>query len=561
MYASFLYSNNKVRIKSALLLVVPLVLAAFTHLWNPIGFPSIYVDEAHYMRRTLNVLEGSGPQESKEFFHHPYDHPYFGQLFLASILGAVGYPDLISLPESGNSDRSIEMLYTVPRILMGVLSILDTFVLFKIAECRYDRKIACIAAILFAVMPLGWFIRRVWLESIQLPFLLLSILLVVRRQAKGTTENDGNNQNEKISILIILISGVFLGLGIFTKIPVFAMIPLVGYLVYTNNHRNLKLLGIWFIPILSIVLIWPAYAIYLGDFGDWFADVFWQTSRSGEGDTVSEVILDLFKIDPILLVLGAAGLIVSIVKRDLFLFLWMLPYLIFSYVVVHSSYWYFIPLLPAFCMGAARLIAIVANIMPKKKKTQQILSFGMISAIGMFGLISTTMLITTNVTSAYFKAAEFVTQSLSNNGDNKILVTGGVGLAVYTWIPMNILDQGHDFRMLHILFSGIPTTVSPLTETIDAMFIVDRLLNNTMTALINIPNDYELDSLMQIFRVYNSTRTIATFTGNTYTYDTEIYPYFDTETYPYYTMKFNNQLTPSGPDRIEVRTNFDSVSR
>lgn len=561
MYSSFLYSNNNIRMKSALLLVVPLVLAAFTHLWNPIGFPSIYVDEAHYMRRTLNVLEGLGPQESEEFFHHPYDHPYFGQLFLASILGAVGYPDLINLPESGSSVHSIEMLYMVPRILMGILSIVDTFVLYKIAERRYNRKIACIAAILFAVMPLGWFIRRIWLESIQLPFLLLSILLVVR-QAKGTTKNDGNN--EKISILMILISGVLLGLAIFTKIPVIAMIPLVGYLVYTNNHRNLKLLGIWFIPIISIVLIWPAYAIYLGSFDDWFADIFWQTSRAGEGDTVSEVILDLFKIDPVLLVLGATGLILSIVKRDLFLFLWTLPYIIFSYLIVHSSYWYFIPLFPAFCLGAARLITILTNMMPNKKNIQRILLFGMISAIGTFGLISTTLLITTNVTSSYFKAAEFVTQNLSdNNGDNgnKILVTGGVGLAVYTLIPMNILDQGHDFRMLHILFSNIPTATPPLTETTDAMIIVDRTLNNTMRALINIPKEYELDSLMQILRVYNSTRTIASFTGNTYTYDTGIYPYFDIQTYPYYSMKFNNQLTPSGPDRIEVRTNFDSVFR
>jgi hypothetical protein len=561
MYASSLYSNNNIRMKSALLLIVPLVLAAFTHLWNPIGFPSIYVDEAHYMRRTLNVLEGLGPQESEEFFHHPYDHPYFGQLFLASILGAVGYPDLINLPESGSSIHSIEMLYMVPRILMGILSIVDTFLLYKIAERRYNRKIACIAAILFAVMPLGWFIRRIWLESIQLPFLLLSILLVVR-QAKGTTKNDGNN--EKISISMILISGVLLGLAIFTKIPVFAMIPLVGYLVYTNNHRNLKLLGIWFIPIISIVMIWPAYAIYLGSFDDWFADIFWQTSRAGEGDTVSEVILDLFKIDPVLLVLGATGLILSIVKRDLFLFLWTLPYIIFSYLIVHSSYWYFIPLIPAFCLGASRLITILTNMMPNKKDIQRILLFGMISAIGTFGLISTTLLITTNVTSSYFKAAEFVTQNLSgNNGDNgnKILVTGGVGLAVYTLIPMNILDQGHDFRMLHILFSNIPTATPPLTETTDAMIVVDRTLNNTMRALINIPKEYELDSLMQILRVYNSTRTIASFTGNTYTYDTGIYPYFDIQTYPYYSMKFNNQLTPSGPDRIEVRTNFDSVFR
>ena len=33
--------------------------------------------------------------------------------------------------------------------------------------------------IIFAVMPYGWFFRRIFLETIQVPFLLTSILLAV----------------------------------------------------------------------------------------------------------------------------------------------------------------------------------------------------------------------------------------------------------------------------------------------------------------------------------------------------------------------------------------------
>ena len=44
------------------------------------------------MRRAMQVLKGMGPQESVRTYPHPYDHPYFGQLFLAAALGAVGYP-------------------------------------------------------------------------------------------------------------------------------------------------------------------------------------------------------------------------------------------------------------------------------------------------------------------------------------------------------------------------------------------------------------------------------------------------------------------------------------
>ena len=41
---------------------------------------------------------------------------------------------------------------------------------------------------------------------------------------------------------MVFISGVLLGLTYSTKIPAFTMIPLVGYLVYTSNNKNLKFL-------------------------------------------------------------------------------------------------------------------------------------------------------------------------------------------------------------------------------------------------------------------------------------------------------------------------------
>jgi hypothetical protein len=107
-----------------------------------------------------------------------------------------------------------------------------------------------------------------------------------------------------------------------------------------------------------------------------------------------------------------------------------------------------------------------------------------------------------------------------------------------------MLGLNHDFRMLHILLSANST---PNNST-DALFVVDKLFDNTMMALMNLQENYELSSLKQVLRVYNSTKTIATFTGNSDSYDVEKYPYI--------AMKFNNQLTPSGPDRIDIRSNY-----
>jgi hypothetical protein len=98
------------------LLAIPLILTAFTHLWNTLGFPfGPSNDQGIYMRRAMHVLAGLGPQESPL-----YDHPYFSQLFLAGVLRVIGYPN--SLHPSPSDIQSTETLWLVPRILMGLLS-------------------------------------------------------------------------------------------------------------------------------------------------------------------------------------------------------------------------------------------------------------------------------------------------------------------------------------------------------------------------------------------------------------------------------------------------------
>jgi hypothetical protein len=76
------------------LIAIPLLLSTFTHLWNPIGFPALWVVEGQYMHRTMHILEGLGHHhEQSSIYPHPYDHPYFGQYFLAGMLALVGYPE------------------------------------------------------------------------------------------------------------------------------------------------------------------------------------------------------------------------------------------------------------------------------------------------------------------------------------------------------------------------------------------------------------------------------------------------------------------------------------
>src|SRR6476620_8966686 len=145
---------------SFFLICVPLVLAAFAHLWNPIGFLYPEHDETVYLQRAMLVLSGHGPQEGTL-----YDHPYFSQLFLAGIFKVIGYPNSLN---PSIDIHSFEMLYVVPRVLMGLFAIADTFLIYKISERCYNVKVAFFASVLFDVMPLTWMIRRSWLESITL---------------------------------------------------------------------------------------------------------------------------------------------------------------------------------------------------------------------------------------------------------------------------------------------------------------------------------------------------------------------------------------------------------
>lgn len=166
----------------------------------------------------MHVLETGNPQESGL-----YDHPFFGQIFLASFLKLVNFPEIL---QPSHDESSIGMLYGIPRIFMGILAIIDTFLVYRIVDNKFGYKVAFISSLLFAVMPITWILRRILLDSLLLPFLLSSILFAMY------------SLKSQRQILYVVLSGITLGLAIFTKIPVFTMIPLIGYLVYTNTKSK-----------------------------------------------------------------------------------------------------------------------------------------------------------------------------------------------------------------------------------------------------------------------------------------------------------------------------------
>ena len=594
------------------MLCLPLILSAFIHLWNPVGFPYIVGDEGHYIRRALVFMNQLDPQEGAR-----YDHPYFGQLFLAGIFKIIGYPDLVN-PVPGNV-YSTENLYAIPRIIMGSVAVLDTFIIYKICERLYTRnnRIAFIASILFAVMPLTWLTRRVYLDSIQLPFILLSILFALYYYKTGKTYDSVNlgalrgigQFLDKKSIMIVL-SGIMLGIAIFTKIPAVTMLPAIGYLVFmTNKKYNQKItnLVLWLIPIFVITAIWPAYAISVGEYDNWYSGVFSQAARGGSGIGSIEI---LFKLDPVLVSIGVIGFVFAIlIKRDLILFLWIIPFLVFHALVPWTQHFHWLQLLPAFCISGAILIEGGTNLLTRRwtlrshniieyfshkgismkregsvrsiigllyrQYMKVINSFSstrilaiIVIIIGLFGLTSTSILITTNVNSSFLEMVTFISQSLPKyndpdndsykkqsgkglcfwcsgalnkyvgvgqnnnreemNKDNKVTMIGNHWIFGTFWIPKYVYGNDHEFK-------GFFTKGSVDT---------DKVLIVADSRLLDAISSEDLDRhLKELKSLYDHSTISATFVENR--------TYYDENIYPYQSMSENR-----GIGKIEVKKNY-----
>ena len=257
-------------------------------MWNPAGFPIFHGDESIYVKRGVGIL-------NHEVLYGLHDHPFFGQTVLAGFMYVSGYSGLLDDPPADPSH--MEALYAYPRTFMGLLAVLDTLLVYLIADRMFGRRVAAVAAVIFAVAPMSLILRMVMLDSILLPFVLSSVLLALHSRGP----NNGNCNRRR---LLLLASGACMGLAIFTKVPAAAMVPPCAILAYWASGR-IRDVGLWLVPALAIPAVWPAYAAQAGQLDAWIRDVLWQAGRSNGG--IFEAIRRLFEYDPVLIPLGTAG--------------------------------------------------------------------------------------------------------------------------------------------------------------------------------------------------------------------------------------------------------------
>jgi len=535
-------------------IILIISISTLFHLYNVTGFPTIHIDEGTYMYRAMHFLTLGNVGWNVSF----YDHPYFGPVLLGILLKVVNYPLLVL------SDTQFQGLannpYLIPRLMMGLFAIIDTFLVYAISKRLYDRNVAILSAVLFSVMPFTWALRRIYLESLLLPFFLGSVLLVLY-------SNYQNQSNRKNTWLLISVSGILFGLSVFTKAPIFLMIPLLIYLIYKQN-KELTYIIIFMIPVIVISTIWPLDALIKGEFEQWTLGVSSQMMRHDAA--MLDAIYNILEIDPTIFSIGIAGILFAIIKRDYFILLGIIPFLaFFSILIDYINWFYMIPIFGFVCISSSVLIIRIISSFSKFK----LFTVSIIGLVITFGFLSTLLLILTDVGSFQDQTISYINAILSNGDinfdlgledpfkqknaepisdlgnsqrernnlrDSNInkLKTTMIASPIYSWIYKYIYSYNET--------SYSYTEDKEFRNDTKLILVLDRYFRDFLANNVESKNrtwNQDIASADRIYEVMKRLNSSKYFVGNGRE--------FNFNQYPYSSMRFNLGGSP-----IEVRTNF-----
>jgi hypothetical protein len=384
------------------------------------------------------------------------------------------------------------------------------------------------------------------LDNIQLPFLLSSVLFALyatslQNSKRGNIKTD--TDKSRIRYLLILISGTLLGISIFTRIPAFTMIPFVAYLIYSNKDaRSLKDIVIWITPVLVIPLIWPLNAAYAGEFDLWLEGINYQTDRHfplidwlGWYPELNSLEL-LLRIDPVFMIFGLASLAFALIKRDVFLLLWIFPFLIFSYFIGYVFFFHLITIFPAFCVAIARLITDIPRKI-KSNKIRLVTPYITITVVATFGLVSTLILIVTDINATHLSAAAFLAEHFPSNDQlHQYELTVIRGAYRFFWI---FSDVEHNFQFFPAYWD---TRMDPI-KTEKVVFMIEEKFDWWKDW-----GSDDVENVRKLIDLCNSMNKIVEFKNDAAQYDYRKYPY-------------TSMIFSLGLGSVEIRANDEATSK
>jgi hypothetical protein len=211
-------------------------------------------------------------------------------------------------------------------------------------------------------------------------------------------------------------------------------------------------------------------------------------------------------MDPVLISLSLLGIVYAAIRRNYFILLWVVPFFIFSFMIHWVYFFHFILLLPVFCIASALLIKEIPDIVLKKNNLyKKVVPFAAISAIGIFGLTTTVLLIVSNYSLPYFAVSSFIVQHSNdnvvagtNNVTNKIVDdTTIISSPAFSWIFSYVFGKDH----------VLPTRASQELSTKKVLLVLDPNYRFVLSGK-ELEDKAQVASLLNL---YNTTATIASF--------------------------------------------------
>ncbi|MDD5472781.1 MAG: glycosyltransferase family 39 protein [Candidatus Methanoperedens sp.] len=284
----------------------------------------------------------------------------------------------------GVSDLSARMV----SIFSEIIAIFGVYLL---AREIYGEKTALMSSVIFIFIPWNilWF-GRVQTDPLMTAFMICSMALYIYAY-----------KNEKS----MLPFGIVLGLGVFTKQPALAVIPILAIWSYFNGLKR-KILAksvLWILVGLIPLIIWLLYYMLQGNI-DFVRHIIYGELTNRIGGTIP--FSDLVRVT-IAIIIGASPLVIivafyEIIKterlKNSLLFIWGLLYGFFVLIRTPLGHEYYsLPLMPVFAIFAANGISRLSGDNEKKKTIFTALlilsmlpfTFGLLSYTGELGYTAT----------------------------------------------------------------------------------------------------------------------------------------------------------------------------
>ena len=159
-------------------------------------------------------------------------------------------------------------------------------------------------------------------------------------------------------------------------------------------------------------------------------------------------------MDPLLCVIGISSVIlITAIKRDVFFLLWLVPFLLFYSLIPFIQHFHWIFILPLLCIATGVCISDLLDMISKRKASLvRVGLYGAVSALFIFGFVSTVLLININLNGSLFTAQALIIKSLpytnqkGNNTTESVFLIGSNWMQSFSWIPKYIFNKDHLFK-------------------------------------------------------------------------------------------------------------------